>query len=63
MTYADRDVILAPQRGQDRVLFATNYPMIPLQRCVEEVDALGLGEDVRRKFLRDNAIRVFKLEN
>jgi len=29
---------------------------------VEEVDALGLDEDARRKFLRDNAVRVFKLE-
>jgi predicted TIM-barrel fold metal-dependent hydrolase len=48
--------------GQDKVLFGTNYPMIPLKRCGEEVDALGLDEDARRKFLRDNAVRVFKLE-
>ena len=50
------------KRGQDKVLLGTNYPMIPLKRCVEEVDALGLDEGIRRKFLRDNAIRVFKLE-
>lgn len=48
-------------RGQDKVLFGTNYPMLPLKRCVEEVDSLGLDEDARRKFLRDNAIRVFGL--
>jgi hypothetical protein len=45
------------------VLFATNYPMLPLKRCVEEVDTLGLDEGVRRKFLRDNAVRVFNLES
>jgi hypothetical protein len=48
--------------GQDKVLLGTNYPMIPLKRCVEEVDALGLDKDAQRKFLRDNAVRVFKLE-
>jgi predicted TIM-barrel fold metal-dependent hydrolase len=36
--------------------------MLPLKRCVDEVDALGLDEGVRRKFLRDNAMRVFKLK-
>lgn len=50
------------KRGQDKVLFGTNYPMLPLGRCVAEVAGLGLDESVQRKFLRDNAVRVFKLE-
>jgi predicted TIM-barrel fold metal-dependent hydrolase len=50
------------KRGQDKVLFGTNYPMLPLKRCVDEVDALGLDEGVRQKFLRENAVRVFNLE-
>lgn len=51
------------KRGQDKVLLATNYPMLPLERCVQEVDGLGLDDDVHRKFLPDNAVRVFKLES
>lgn len=50
------------KRGQDKVLFGSNYPMISLKRCLDEVDGLGLDEGVRRKFLRDNAVRVFKLD-
>jgi len=49
------------KRGQDKVLFGSNYPMILLKRCVDEVDALGFDDGVRRKFLRDNAVRVFRL--
>jgi len=37
--------------------------MLPLKRCVEEVDGLGLDDDVRRKFLRDNAVRLLNLKD
>ncbi len=61
--YPEELVRYLRKRGHDKVLFGTNYPMLPLKRCVEEVDGLGLDEEVRRKFLRDNAVRVFKLES
>jgi hypothetical protein len=48
--------------GQDKVLLGTNYPMVPLKRCLDEIDGLGLDDAARRKFIHDNAVRVFKLK-
>jgi hypothetical protein len=48
--------------GQDKVLFGTNFPQLPFDKCVEQARALGLPEEVERKFLHENARRVFKLE-
>lgn len=47
--------------GQDKVLFGTNFPQLPFDKCVEQARALGLPEDVERKFLGENARRVFEL--
>lgn len=47
--------------GQDKVLFGTNFPQLPLEKCVEQVQELGLPEAVQAKFLFQNAQRVFKL--
>jgi predicted TIM-barrel fold metal-dependent hydrolase len=48
-------------RGADKVMFATDYPLLPFDRCMREVRDLPLRDDVWSKFLRDNAIKVFKL--
>ncbi len=48
--------------GQDKVLFGSNFPMLSLEKCVQQVNELGLAEDVKAKFLFQNAQRVFKLE-
>lgn len=48
--------------GQDKVLFGTNFPQLPFARCVQQALALDLSDEVRAKFLHDNAKRVFKLE-
>lgn len=48
--------------GQDKVLFGSNFPMLSLEKCVQQVDELGLADDVKAKFLFQNAQRVFKLE-
>lgn len=45
--------------GRKKVLFASNYPMLPPALCVPEVEALGLDEEATRLFLGDNARRVF----
>ena len=45
--------------GQDKVLWATDYPLLPFQRCLEDVEALNLPIQAKRKLLRDNAQRVF----
>ena len=49
--------------GQDKVLFGTDYPVLPFKRTIEDIDALGLKPQVRRKLLRDNTIRVYDLDN
>jgi predicted TIM-barrel fold metal-dependent hydrolase len=47
--------------GQDKVLWGTDYPLIAFKRCVDEVEDLNLELKVKKKLLRDNAIRFFKL--
>ncbi len=47
--------------GRHKVLFGTNFPMIPPAKALEGLDALGLDEDVASAFLADNARRVFAL--
>ena len=49
----------AQSRGQDKVIWGTNG--LPADKMLEQIDALGFKEDVKKKLLRDNAIRAFKL--
>ena len=48
--------------GQDKVIFGTDFPVLDFTRTRREIDALGLRPGVRRKFLRDNARRVYRLD-
>ena len=48
--------------GQDKVIFGTDFPVLDFERTVEEIDGLGLSDKVRRKFMRDNVMRVYGLE-
>lgn len=48
--------------GQDKVLFGSNFPQLSLEKCVQQVKELGLADDIKAKFLFQNARRVFKLE-
>ncbi len=48
-------------RGQDKVLFASDYPVLQHKECIEQIEQLGLKEEPKRKLLRENALRVFKL--
>ncbi len=50
-------------RGQNKVMFGTNYPMMTAERALARFDDLGLDHDVAELFLRTNARRVFKLES
>jgi len=47
--------------GKHKVLFGSNFPQLQLNRCMEQVENLGLEDDIKKLFLRDNATRVFKL--
>ncbi|HKE73056.1 MAG TPA: amidohydrolase family protein [Acidimicrobiales bacterium] len=46
-------------RGQDRVLFASDYPVLSLERCLGEAAALDLPDEVRAAWLFDNAEAFF----
>jgi hypothetical protein len=48
--------------GQDKVIFGTDFPVLDFARTMAEIDALGLPDGPKRKFLRDNAIRIYGLE-
>ncbi|SHK97917.1 hypothetical protein SAMN02745216_04407 [Desulfatibacillum alkenivorans DSM 16219] len=47
--------------GKKKVMFGTNYPMIPHAKCLEDLDSLGLDQDVKERFLHQNAREVFNL--
>jgi predicted TIM-barrel fold metal-dependent hydrolase len=47
--------------GKQKVLFATDYPLLPFDRVLAELDGLALSDEVRQLFLRDNARRALKL--
>jgi hypothetical protein len=52
----------ANSRGADKVMYAGYYPMgLSLRRIFEEMQDVALKDEVWPKFLRDNAMRVFKL--
>jgi predicted TIM-barrel fold metal-dependent hydrolase len=48
-------------RLQDRFLFGSDSPFLPPERCLQEIDALGLEAGVREKLLRENARRLLGL--
>ncbi|MFQ5605575.1 MAG: amidohydrolase family protein [bacterium] len=54
-------VKFASSYGQDKALWATDYPLLGYKRCIDEVDELNIGFEAKKKLLRDNTIKAFKL--
>ena len=53
----------ANSRGADKIMYAGYYPMgLTLDRIFRELEHVPLRDEVWPKFLRDNAYRVFKLD-
>ena len=49
--------------GRDKCLFASDWSLLPIGRPLAQLDEYcQLPEESRRKFLRDNAVRAFKLD-
>lgn len=48
----------AGRRLNERTLFGSDYPFIPLDRWFEEFEALGYAEEARENILRANAARL-----
>ena len=46
-------------RGTDRVFFASDYPVLSMQRCIGEATALDLPDEVRDAWLHGNADAFF----
>lgn len=51
----------AASHGMHKVLFGTNFPQLPLERCASEARQLDLPAEARRCFFSENARRVFGL--
>lgn len=47
--------------GQDQVIFGTDFPVLPFERTRADFEAIALKPEVKRKVLRDNALRLYKL--
>ena len=62
--YYPKDVIhFANTRGADKVMYAGYFPMgLSLERIFGEMPAVPFRDHVWPKFLRENAMRVFKLD-
>jgi len=48
--------------GQDKVLFGTDFPVLDFERTRREIEALELKPVALRKLLRDNALKVYRLD-
>jgi len=48
--------------GQDKVIFGTDFPVLRFRRTVDEIDGYDLKPQARRKLMRDNAVRLYKLD-
>jgi len=48
--------------GQDKMIWGTDYPLLPFKRTVDDVYGCGFSDVATRKILRDNAARVFKID-
>jgi hypothetical protein len=60
--YPKAIVDFANSRGADKVMYAGYYPMgLSLRRIFDELPDVPLKDDVWPKFLRENAMRLFKL--
>lgn len=58
--YLPRELVeFMNKRGKGKVLFATDFPFLTMDRCVNEARALELDEGVLDDFLYGNAQRVF----
>jgi predicted TIM-barrel fold metal-dependent hydrolase len=60
--YPKAIIDFANSRGSEKVMYAGYYPMgLSLRRIFEEMPNVPFKDEVWPKFLRDNAMRVFKL--
>ena len=47
--------------GADRILFGSDYPLLPQNRLLQEIDSIGLAKEEKDLILSGNAKRLLKL--
>jgi len=47
-------------RGIRKLMWATDYPLLTVERCAREGWQVPLKDEAKRRYLRDNALEVFK---
>lgn len=60
--WPDSFVEFAQGWGQDKILWATDYPLLSFERTLSELEELELSENIYRKVVRENAVKAFGLE-
>lgn len=50
-------------RGQNKVVFGTDYPVLRHKECLDQIAQLGLKPEAQRKLVRENALRVLGLDH
>jgi uncharacterized protein len=48
--------------GPGKCIFGTNFPLFDFDEMIDAVDALEFDADIRRSLLRDNALKVYRLD-
>jgi predicted TIM-barrel fold metal-dependent hydrolase len=43
-------------------MWASDHPLIPLERCAREGWEVPLNDNARRAYLRENVLKVFKFD-
>ena len=46
-------------RGQDKVVWGTDFPLLMHERSLREIEQLDLRDSAKQKLLRENALRIF----
>ena len=49
--------------GQDKAIWASDWPMLDFDRALAGLEHLGMSDEVRQKFLHDNCVRAFDLKS
>ncbi|GAA5233217.1 amidohydrolase [Verticiella sediminum] len=46
---------------KDRIIFGSAFPLMPVEQALDDLDSLPISDDVKRKWLHDNAARALGL--
>lgn len=49
--------------GQDKVIWATDYPLLTFDRTLTELEGLGFSDEIFRKLVRGNLMDALGMED